>query len=249
MIPRARTAAVAGDVDLFALAEDRPAVEMLPGFWRRTLVWGDELCLVQFRMRKGAQLPDHHHPHEQVGFVLEGDVTMTVAGEEHRTPRGCCYFPYSGQVHGAEVLDDSVVVDAFSPLREDYLPGYDGPADAAYSGEPCPGAGKGRPNSLGRDQAKAEQEAAGVERLQLLSGDRIRMSLLQLAEGAELAETRVIKEMATYVMSGEIRWTMAGETRTLGPDSAALARAGQPVAATSVTPTELICVEALSQPA
>jgi quercetin dioxygenase-like cupin family protein len=95
-------------------------VEMFPGFWRQTLVSGDRLMLCLFTWRAGATLPAHAHHHEQVGYVASGVVELTVSGRTMLTCSGCSYFIPSNEIHSARALEDSIVIDAFSPPREEY---------------------------------------------------------------------------------------------------------------------------------
>ncbi len=102
-------------------SRDVPKVEMLPDFYRQTMVYGKQLMMVLFSMKQGADLPAHKHPHEQMGFVVRGAVEFTVDGHTYVTRAGCNYYVPSNVLHSAKVLEDALVVDAFSPPREDYL--------------------------------------------------------------------------------------------------------------------------------
>jgi quercetin dioxygenase-like cupin family protein len=97
--------------------------EMFPGFWRQTLVHNDDLMLCLFTWRKGASLPAHDHPHRQAGFVISGSVELTVSGKTYVTNAGCSYIIQGNEEHSARAIEDSLVIDAFTPRREDYVPG------------------------------------------------------------------------------------------------------------------------------
>ncbi len=99
---------------------DIPRVEMFPGFWRQTLVHSNDLMLCLFTWKAGASLPGHSHRHEQAGFVMTGAVELTIAGETYITRAGCSYFVASNLFHSARAIEDSLVIDAFSPAREEY---------------------------------------------------------------------------------------------------------------------------------
>jgi quercetin dioxygenase-like cupin family protein len=118
--------------ELVVEADDVDRVEMFPGFWRQTLVSGDKLMLCLFTWRAGASLPAHAHHHEQAGYVISGSVELTVSGSTVITRAGCSYFVPSTAVHSARALADSVVIDAFSPPREEYV--RDPSADKASDG-------------------------------------------------------------------------------------------------------------------
>ena len=66
--------------------------------------------------------PAHDHPHEQITMVEQGRVHFTIGNEQRIANVGdILHFP-SGQWHGATMLDEEVVlIDIFSPIREDFL--------------------------------------------------------------------------------------------------------------------------------
>lgn len=103
--------------------QDAAAVVMLPGVIRRTLSWSDEMMLCEIALKKGSAAPLHQHPHQQVGYVVRGLIRMTVGAETEVLRPGDGYAIPGGVPHGAEALEDSVVVDVFHPHREDYRPG------------------------------------------------------------------------------------------------------------------------------
>lgn len=112
----------------FLESDDVEPIEVCPGYFRRTLLSGGGLMLVLFDCRKGYDMPEHSHPHDQSGYVVSGEVELTIAGEKHLMRAGSTYFVASNQLHSARTLEDAVIVDAFSPPREDYLPGAEGGA-------------------------------------------------------------------------------------------------------------------------
>ena len=70
----------------------------------------------------GAVVPEHTHPHEQTGYCIRGSLRFFGGGEETIVAAGDCWNFAPGAPHGAEALEDSVVIEVFSPIREDYLP-------------------------------------------------------------------------------------------------------------------------------
>jgi quercetin dioxygenase-like cupin family protein len=99
---------------------DALAVEMLPGLIRRTLVSSDKLMICRFDLEKGVEIPGHSHPQDQAGYVVSGKIRVSVEGESSDLGPGDSYSASSGAVHSAIALERSVVVDTFSPPREDY---------------------------------------------------------------------------------------------------------------------------------
>jgi quercetin dioxygenase-like cupin family protein len=96
--------------------------ELIDGVRLKSMVHGAATHLTEVRFVKGAVVPEHDHPHEQTGYLVSGSLRFFGDdGEIVVTPGDCWNFP-SGVRHGAEALADSVVIEVFSPIREDYLP-------------------------------------------------------------------------------------------------------------------------------
>ena len=103
-------------------ASDVPPVEVCPGYFRKTLVWGKELMIVRFDIEKDKPMPEHSHPHEQAGVVVSGAIEMTIDGKKQLCEPGCSYVIPGKVLHSAFSIEDTVVIDAFSPPREEYVP-------------------------------------------------------------------------------------------------------------------------------
>ena len=97
-----------------------PEVEAVPGVHRRVLSCGDNMMIVQFRIAKGAEVPLHTHPHEQIGHVVSGRLIMQIGDERRELGPGEGYSVPGGLQHGATGVTDTVVADSFHPVREDY---------------------------------------------------------------------------------------------------------------------------------
>ena len=95
-------------------------VEMVPGVWRRTLTYGEQVMIVHFILEEGAVVPSHSHPNEQVGYVVEGEMEMTIAGESHCLQAGDSYLAPANVEHSARAVQRTVALDAFAPPRGDY---------------------------------------------------------------------------------------------------------------------------------
>ncbi len=89
---------------------------------QKTLVHGEKTLLAEFRLDKGAVLPDHRHPHEQTGYLVAGRLELTIGGQTHLVEPGDSWCIPGDTGHSAIAREDSVAVEAFSPVREDYLP-------------------------------------------------------------------------------------------------------------------------------
>ena len=98
--------------------------EVLPGIRMKTLVHGEKTLFTEFHMQKGSRLPDHSHPHEQTGYLVSGKMRLTVGEESLEADPGDSWCVPGNARHRAEILEDSVVIEVFSPVREEYLPYY-----------------------------------------------------------------------------------------------------------------------------
>ena len=98
--------------------------ELIEGVHLKTMVYGDQTLLTEVRMDNGAVIPPHKHPHEQTGYLVSGHMDFLVNGEHHIAKPGDSWNIAGDLEHGATALEESVVVEVFSPVREDYLPYY-----------------------------------------------------------------------------------------------------------------------------
>ena len=94
----------------------------LPGIRQKTLVFGDRTLMTEFILTKGAALPLHAHPYEQTGYLVKGHIRLKIGGKEFDTHAGDSWNMPMNVEHGAQIVEDSVAIEVFSPAREDYLP-------------------------------------------------------------------------------------------------------------------------------
>ena len=91
----------------------------------KTTVYGAHTLMAEFRLQAGAELPLHRHPHEQTGYLVAGRMKLTIGAQTHEVRPGDSWCIPSEVDHGATVLEDSIAVEVFTPVREDYLPAGD----------------------------------------------------------------------------------------------------------------------------
>lgn len=108
---------------MFTKAERLTYREIIDGVGLSTMTYGEKTLMAQFKLRKGADLPSHDHPHEQTGLLLSGRIVLTIDGVDHDVFPGDSWCIASGILHSAKALEDAVAVEVFSPVREDYLSG------------------------------------------------------------------------------------------------------------------------------
>jgi quercetin dioxygenase-like cupin family protein len=89
----------------------------------KTLVHGDRTLMAEFRLEQGAVLPRHKHPHEQTGYLVSGRIELVIGGEMHEVSAGDSWCIPGDVEHSAIARENSVAIEVFSPVREDYLQG------------------------------------------------------------------------------------------------------------------------------
>ena len=104
--------------------DDEP-IEQLNATIGRRMLNGDGMTLAQITLAAGAVVPEHAHPNEQIATVLSGRLRFVVGGDEREVGAGESVLIPGEVPHRVEALEDSVVLDAFAPRREDWLSGDD----------------------------------------------------------------------------------------------------------------------------
>ncbi|MEE4114375.1 MAG: cupin domain-containing protein [Desulfobacteraceae bacterium] len=107
---------------MFSVHEDSGYHDVIEGVRMKTLVYGDNTLMVEFRLAKGADLPAHRHSHEQTGYLVSGRIDLTIDGVVHAVHPGDSWCIPGDAAHSAVAYADSVALEVFSPVREDYLP-------------------------------------------------------------------------------------------------------------------------------
>ncbi len=104
----------------FFNVQDITPFEILPGA-RIRAPFGRNLMLSYLELDAGAVVPFHRHPHEQGGIVLKGKVELTIEKEVRITEEGSMYIIPANCLHQAVAVGGpAIVLDVFSPVREDY---------------------------------------------------------------------------------------------------------------------------------
>jgi len=103
---------------------DEP-VEQMSDTIGRQLIHTETMTLARVFLSRGAVVPRHDHPNEQIVNVLEGALRIVADGETHVVSAGESLLVPSGVPHDAEALEDTLVLDVFSPPRADWIRGDD----------------------------------------------------------------------------------------------------------------------------
>ncbi|RAJ81944.1 quercetin dioxygenase-like cupin family protein [Chitinophaga dinghuensis] len=106
---------------IFQTGADIPWESTAPGLQRKIYGYDDRVMLVKVKFEQGAIGTMHQHPHTQVTYVESGAFEFTIGNETRIIRAGDgCYMP-SNVMHGCTCLEAGVLIDTFSPHREDFL--------------------------------------------------------------------------------------------------------------------------------
>jgi quercetin dioxygenase-like cupin family protein len=109
----------------------RQAVELRPGIFKTNLSYNNESMLCHFIMKKGAKIELHNHAAVQNGYILHGKLKCVLAGSqkqivsENVLEDGAGYVWDSMEFHSVEALEDSEIIEHFTPFRPEYINEYD----------------------------------------------------------------------------------------------------------------------------
>jgi quercetin dioxygenase-like cupin family protein len=91
------------------------------GVTRRIHSPGEHLMMMEVKFEAGAEGYAHSHPHEQMSYCLKGEIQFQLGDEIVIVRQGETVRIPGGVVHSVKALEESALLDAFTPLREDLL--------------------------------------------------------------------------------------------------------------------------------
>lgn len=104
----------------FIRIDDYEPIELVPGARART-PYGTKLMLSYLELDAGCIIPTHEHPHEQGGILLKGQLELTIGEDTRLCESGEMFIIPPNTPHSAKPIDGAaIVLDVFSPIREDY---------------------------------------------------------------------------------------------------------------------------------
>jgi quercetin dioxygenase-like cupin family protein len=92
-----------------------------PGMKRKIMAYDDRVMLVKVAFEKGGIGSLHSHPHTQISHVESGVFEVEISGEKKLLSAGDAFYVPPHAVHGAVCMEAGVLIDIFSPMREDFL--------------------------------------------------------------------------------------------------------------------------------
>ena len=105
----------------FIKNSDIPIETVAPGMQRQIMGYDKNVMLVVVNFEKGGVGAKHSHPHQQVSYVVNGVFEVEIDGEKEVLKAGDAFVVPSHADHGAVCLEKGVLIDTFSPQREDFL--------------------------------------------------------------------------------------------------------------------------------
>jgi quercetin dioxygenase-like cupin family protein len=91
----------------------------------RQMLHGSSMTVAKLRLKKGAVVPTHSHVNEQITTIEKGSILFVTPDERLIVGAGESLVIPPNVPHSAEALEDTVAVDVFSPVREDWVRGDD----------------------------------------------------------------------------------------------------------------------------
>lgn len=92
------------------------------GVRRKIMAYGDNLMAVHVAFEKGAVGPLHTHPHVQITCVRSGAFAVQIGADRRVLRAGDFFYVPANIEHGGQALEDTVLIDVFSPMRKEFLP-------------------------------------------------------------------------------------------------------------------------------
>ncbi len=90
------------------------------GILIKTLVLGEATLMTEFKLSKSTLVPRHSHPYEQTGYLVSGTIVLHIEEKKYEMKKGDSWCIHKNISHQADVQEDSIVLEIFSPPREDY---------------------------------------------------------------------------------------------------------------------------------
>lgn len=107
----------------FLFGEELLVEPVAPGVTRKIMGFNNQIMMVKVYFEKGSEGYVHSHFHSQVAYVEKGEFDVTVGDETRTLVAGDCFFMEPNISHGAVCKEAGVLIDVFSPMREDFLEG------------------------------------------------------------------------------------------------------------------------------
>ncbi|WP_409968869.1 cupin domain-containing protein [Bengtsoniella intestinalis] len=101
--------------------QDISGKEVATGLERKVLAYCDELMCAENHFEVGGVGALHSHPHTQITYVVEGVFEFTIDGVTKVVRKGDTMLKQNAVVHGCVCLEKGILLDIFTPMREDFV--------------------------------------------------------------------------------------------------------------------------------
>jgi len=108
---------------IFLIGKEIDWEELGGGVSRQIMGFDDNIMMVKVRFQKGAVGSPHDHFHSQTTYVVEGAFEFMVGDQKKIVTAGDVIYMEPNVVHGTKCLEAGMLIDVFSPVREDFLDG------------------------------------------------------------------------------------------------------------------------------
>ena len=106
---------------MFVKCEDGIYIEVVKGVSCKTKAHSDKMMQCEFFFEKGANVPTHKHHQDLIAYLVSGLLQLSVNGKSYRAEPGDSWYVPRMVKHSTKALEDSLVIEVFSPKREEYL--------------------------------------------------------------------------------------------------------------------------------
>jgi quercetin dioxygenase-like cupin family protein len=110
-----------GNSKVFLPAKDMEWEKVGHGVLRQIMGYDKTLMMAAVQFDTGSIGPAHEHYHAQVTYVAKGSFEVSIAGETRKLQQGDSFYIPPNTIHGVVCLEAGLLVDVFSPMREDFL--------------------------------------------------------------------------------------------------------------------------------
>ena len=107
--------------DVFIHDKDVEWEDLGGGVQRKLLTFEDKVMMAKIKFTAGAIGAAHSHPHIQCSYVESGEFVLTIDGRSETLVAGDSFLVPSNKTHDAKAVTDGVLIDVFTPIREDFL--------------------------------------------------------------------------------------------------------------------------------
>jgi len=106
---------------MFGINSPNGYITVADGIKLKTINYGENIMMTEFILQKGFTLPEHSHKQEQSGYLLKGKIKLHIDGDSREISPGDSWNIPGNVRHKADIIEDSIVLEVFNPVREDYL--------------------------------------------------------------------------------------------------------------------------------